>query len=185
MEPLTFLVVPSVNVRGDPSNIEKILDLNLPDVVLSGMTLSGTVSPVTVAVGKAFIRGYYVEITVAETKALTASSTNYIYIQLIRNVNNEVTGAQVVANTTGNAPADSILIGKVVTDAGNNITSITGQRALRDTDGVIYLPQQGAAAADPEVLTDVKLYVRNIDANNQGIFAKIKVDGAIREVRVA
>ncbi len=180
---MTFVVVPSVNFRGDPSNIEKILDLILPDVVMSGLVISAAGLTLTVPVGKAFVKGYYVEITVAETKALTDNATNHIYLQLIRNVNSEVTGAQVTTNTTGTAPADSIKIGTVAEAAG--VPTVTALRPLRDADDVIYLPQRGAAAADPEIVTDAKLYVRNVDTNNQGIFAKIKVDGAIREVRVA
>ncbi len=187
---MTFDVRPRSQYKGLPSTFENVLDSIMTDVIISGMTVS-TVSGLTVAVatGIAFLKGYYVNITAAENITLAASSTNYVYVQLKRNAQGEVntvTGpsAQITSNTTGTAPADSILVAKVVTGV-STVTTITAQRALTSTDDMIYLKQQGSTPADPEITTDTIVYTKNVDANNQGIFAKIKVDGAIREVRFA
>lgn len=99
--------------------------------------LSGTALPTTAAdrnlivpAGSAYISGYYV--TWAQTTvALPASVTSHIFVALMFS-GGLVSAVQIVDNTTGTAPSDSIKFGTVVTSA-SAITSSTDQRLFGGT----------------------------------------------------
>lgn len=113
-------------------NLVKLIKMFLgQNFVLSGFTVpaSSTTLNLDVAAGEANIAGYRVVIDTATTVTCTASVTNYIYLKLTRDASKNVTGATFEVNTTGTAPADSILIATAVTDA-STVTSTTDKRIL-------------------------------------------------------
>lgn len=121
---MTFSVIPRISsprLTLKPANIEKILNLHFNNINTVAPTFaadSGLVK--TVATAKAIISGIYVEITANEPRTLTASQTNWLYLQLTRDVNNEVSGAQLTHLTNPTeptAPTDSVLLAKITTDA--------------------------------------------------------------------
>lgn len=128
------LVSPTVNdvnggVTGDGVNTDE--DTAAPwrlgvegNYVISGFVLpasSGTLT-IDVPTGKAIVSGYYVTVPGNTTLTVTASSTNHVYLKLIRDGSNHVSSAVYEVNTTGIAPADSVKIGMAVA-SGSAITS--------------------------------------------------------------
>lgn len=184
---MTFVIKPSVDTEANPSDVTVHHDALHPDVVISTVLslteLSAPSLNLQVGTGECYIHGYHVEISVAETKALSASQTHEVYIQLTRNGNDEVTGAEIASSIDDTVvAADSMHIATVVTD-GTNITSITSKQALKDSDGVIYL-KEASAIADPENTEDGKLGIVDNDSNNQKVAFKAWANGAIQEIIV-
>ncbi len=100
--------------------------------VYTGLTLSAPGGlTARVAAGEIWLEGYYVGIGQTDI-ALAASSTNHLYIKLVRDGAGNVAnpgGVQIEANTTGTPPADSHKLGTQVTD-GSGITGGTDTREL-------------------------------------------------------
>ena len=117
-------------------------------VVVNGFTVpaSSATLNLDVAAGEALISGYRVVIDAATTLAMTASTTNYIYLKLTRDASNNVTGATFEVNATGIAPADSVKIAKATTSAsavtGTADARIVSLGAAANTNGVAYIRNQ-------------------------------------------
>ena len=93
--------------------------------IVSGLVLSaGTGLNVAISAGVAWIDGYYVEWDASAEEAVTGSATNHIWIELTRDVNDNVTAVDFVVNTTGVAPTgDNVKLGTATTD-GSGVTGV-------------------------------------------------------------
>ena len=113
------------------NNFSRIMRLvtNDVDYIESGLNVPASWPDLLPPVlsGEALIQGYWVDRDAAEYVAVTASTTNYIYLKLTVDGSNNVTGADVEVNTTGTPPANSILLSIAVTDA----TTVTSARDMR------------------------------------------------------
>lgn len=109
----------------------------------NGLTLT-TVSnslAVDVAVGTAVINGFLVSILgaaerisgLAASRAITAP--NFIYLQYSTDGNGLVNSASLVSNTTGVAPANSVLVGIAATDANQATTVVNSAPAPHPYEG--------------------------------------------------
>jgi len=170
---MTIVTIPrstSVSAKVvSPSDFEKYFRDFLDEYVITGIGLTdGGSLNVTVAVGECRINGIHVEITVAESKSLSASSTNHIYIQLSRDSSSEVQSASIVSNTTGTAPTDSIKLGTVTTGA-SSISSIDTSSASGR--------QISSGVKNSDVTTIV-------DANSNEIIKTSYVTSAVNEITV-
>ena len=184
---MTFSIIPVVDLRLDPSNIENVLKYWHADVVVtSEFALSKGGSPslvCQVGTGTCILKGYNVQITVQETITVDASNTVYVYIQLIRNGNNEVTGAQLVKNLTGTTPADAIPICKCVT-SGTDITTQTSLQDLKEDNAVGIFLQRSSDPATPENQTTTKKVMLAGDSNNKILKYKHYANGAFQDVYI-
>lgn len=99
--------------------------------VMSGLTVPGSSANLNldVALGEAFIKGYWVKLDAATTVACTASSTNHIFLGLTKDGGGNVTGVTFTVNTTGTAPADSVKLATAVT-SGSAVTSTSDVRVF-------------------------------------------------------
>lgn len=93
--------------------------------IVSGLVLSaGTGLNVAISAGVAWIDGYYVEWDASAEEAVTGSATNHVWIELTRDVNDNVTAVDFVVNTTGVAPTgDNVKLGTATTD-GSSVTGV-------------------------------------------------------------
>jgi hypothetical protein len=93
--------------------------------IVSGLVLSaGTGLNVAISAGVAWIDGYYVEWDASAEEAVTGSATNHVWIELTRDVNDNVTAVDFVVNTTGVAPTgDNVKLGVATTD-GSSVTGV-------------------------------------------------------------
>jgi len=98
--------------------------------VLSGFDPVGTGGTLTKTIngGVAVIDGYLVKGTGGNNITFDASTTNHLYLQLVV-VAGVVTAVQLVTNTTGVKPANSVKLMKVVT-SGSAPTAVTDERAV-------------------------------------------------------
>jgi len=152
-----------------------------PDHILSGFTLSTVASlNLPVAAGEGYVSGYHVEDISAGTVTVTDAATNHIYIQLTRS-GSDVTGASLVANTTGTAPTDSIKLG-TATASGGQVTAITDARPLRSDIKAYPIAKVSSAPADSPDKELTNIYVKQDDANNNGLYAKIKRNNVVAEM---
>lgn len=111
----------------EPSDFENLWSSDiLRDYKHSGFTMTaGSGLTVNMAVGKARVKGLFIESTAIENVAsLTASTTNYIYITLARDGNSEAESWSFTKNTSGTTPTDSFFIGKAVT-GGSTVSSVS------------------------------------------------------------
>ncbi len=144
-------------VQGTPGDIATEIVLNqmrhrraqcgLDSFVYTGMALATVASQlqVTVATGHAIIQGWYVEIPSTETvTGLVASATNYIFLQL-NLTSGRVTSTSWVTNTTGAVPADSVCVGRAVT---NTTQATSVENAAQPRQGAGSGEYSGNAATD-------------------------------------
>ncbi len=78
---------------------------------------------------QAMISGRFVDIPGSTTITAAASATNHVFLKLLRDGANLVTGAAFEVNTTGTPPSDSVKIGTLVA-SGSAITSTTDARSF-------------------------------------------------------
>lgn len=146
------------------------------DFVWSGFTSSdGGGLVLDVASGTLFVSGYKVESSATENETLTASNTNYVYGQLTRDGSNNVTGMNIVHNTTGTTPTDGILLATVVTGA-STITTITDSRRLKTQLHVLDLDwstQTGTSTA-----TGVTVETEILDHFERGTWTPVLWDNS-------
>jgi hypothetical protein len=92
--------------------------------IVSGLALSaGTGLNVAISAGVAWIDGYVVSWDAATEQAVTGSATNHVWIELTRDVNDNVTAVAFVINTTGTPPTgDYVKLGTATT----NGSAVTG-----------------------------------------------------------
>lgn len=185
---MTFDVRPRISSpRLDlkPNIAEKLLDFELVDCVLGTALALTELSPpslnLQVGTGELRIKGYYVKITAAETKLITASATRNVFVQLTRDVNSEVTGAQIVEQA-GATLTDGMLIATVVTDA-TNITTITSKQVLKESETVVLLSEVSTPAV-PEINTIAKISMQASDANNKKIVVQALRNGAVGDLYI-
>jgi len=103
----------------------------LKDYVYSGYEASaGTGLELAIAAGVAYIHGWRVEHTEANTLTMADNATNYVFL--------DKDGVFTV-NQTGSAPSNSILLCEVVT-SGGAISTITDKRPLTrlDEDKILF-----------------------------------------------
>jgi|SRR5262245_8693012 len=128
----------------------------LETFVYQGFALSaGAGLSVNVASGDAIINGYWASNDATENHAALAASRsittpNFIFAQLTRSgVDSRLVlpGYVLVSNTTGTAPADSVLLGIAATDATSVIQVIDSRKAPTIVSGT-YTGQGGNDPAD-------------------------------------
>lgn len=99
--------------------------------VKSGAVLSnGGGLNLNVGTGHYMIDGRWVYKDATESVLLTASSTNRVWLQLVKDGSGNVTGTQWVVQTSASVPADAVLVGEVVTGAGTITTIYTSFRGI-------------------------------------------------------
>lgn len=91
---------------------------------------SGTLS-ITIPACTALINGRYVSVD-AQSITVGASVTTYLFLKLLKDANGNVSSVAYETNTTSTAPADSILMGTLVSN-GSSITSTTDRRQFYRT----------------------------------------------------
>ena len=152
---MTFKVIPKVDLELEPSNIEDILGYFVKDINVAAPTFySDSVLTKRIKTAKAVINGVYVEITATETHILTNNATNWLYLQLTRDSNNEINGAQLMHLTGATepaAPTDSVLLAKITT-ASSSITATDATVAhnnLNKDSLAVHAFQHSADGGDP------------------------------------
>ena len=98
-------------------------------VIVSGFdppTTGGGTLTKAIAGGEAVISGYRIKGTASNNVTFDASTTNHLYLQLVF-TGTQVSGLELITNTTGTRPANSIKIATVVTN-GSNPTTVTDHR---------------------------------------------------------
>ncbi len=108
----------------------------IKNYVLSGFTLPATTSAtlvIPVASGSCFIEGRRVQSNASENETLAANDTNHIFVTLSLDGNNLVDAVNITSNTSGSLPANSVKIGRAITDA----TEVTSTFDDRDTSPII------------------------------------------------
>lgn len=94
---------------------------------VSGYALSaGSGLNVDISAGSCFINGFHIASDATQSESVTASQTNYVYL-------NE--DGTITVNTTGTQPADSLFLGTAVTD-GSGVTSVSH---LRDIESGLFV----------------------------------------------
>lgn len=176
---MTFSVIPRISsprLNLKPDNIQKVLDFFFETIGEGAPTVTEVTPPsliARVALGyKAHINGIYAEVTAAEDRTMTVSQTNWLYLQLTRDVNSEVTGAQ-LTHLTGavepTAPADSVLLAKITTDAVE-ITAIDTTVAWLNTNKsaiILHEFQHKRGNADEIRLDELAFPTTSLDINQQ------------------
>lgn len=117
--------------------------------IVSGYELSDPTGLfVDIAAGDAWVNGYFIDQTTAQTgQALTSSSTNYIWLPPSGTIEIETTGTA--------TDSDSLLIGTAVTD-GSGITALSHQVDVTNGHNIVRLKPSNEAftsAADDTDLT--------------------------------
>lgn len=115
----------------EPSLAALTTDLANLDFVVSGLACSYSTLNVTVATGEAVIGGRRCVRSGASfsSVALSASSTNYVWLQATLDGNNQATGLSVIKTTTSTPPSGgpSLLLATATTD-GSGVTASTDER---------------------------------------------------------
>jgi len=119
-----------VNMREGNLAANWLANMLQENYVISGFLLpvSSVDLDIVIPTGKAYIAGYFVDVT-ATTVTAAASSTNHVFLRLDLDGGNNVSAAVFEVNTTGTAPARSVKIGTLTTDA-DNITATAGERSI-------------------------------------------------------
>jgi hypothetical protein len=135
---MPFHVLPTENIVGTfggmPADVLREIQFTdllrragqsvLRQYVSNGLNLSADAGlSVAVSDGNAIINGYQVRKSGTETVGnlannRTLNAPNFIYLELVKDGNGLVTSAKLTPNTTGTAPADSVLIGIAATSGG-------------------------------------------------------------------
>lgn len=113
------------------------------DFVASGLTLPATSASlsISVALGVAYVSGYRVSIPGATSVSVSASSTSYLFLKLNRDGDNNVDSVEFEVNTSGTAPADSLLLYTIT----SGLTTITATNDLAprgrygDLEPLVYM----------------------------------------------
>ena len=125
---------------GTEENMVQTLDrYSTPSSILSGMTLpaSAVDLDLVVAAGRAWIDGYLVRFPAAETVAITASSTVYLWLQLTGAGDSPpaVTATAWVETATLTNPGNAALVGEITTSG----SAITGTDDEMRREGAGYI----------------------------------------------
>ena len=139
----------------EPSDFEKMFSSDiLRDYRKSGFAITaGSGLAVNIALGKARVKGLYIEATASENVgSLTASSANYIYITLARDSNSEAESWSFTKNTTGTTPTDSFFIGSA-TCGGSTVTTVN-QTGVVDSALVINTGEDSVIAKKSVIIGD-------------------------------
>ncbi len=98
--------------------------------VLSGLSVPASSVDLTiqVALGKAILYGHWLDIE-ATTVTAAASATNHLFLKITLDGNDRISLVEYEVNTTGTAPANSLKIAQLTTDA-DNITATSDKRTF-------------------------------------------------------
>lgn len=135
-------------------NMVQTLDrYSTPSSILSGMTLPASAADLNleVAAGRAWIDGYLVRFTAAETVAITASSTVYLWLQLTGAGDSPpaVTATTWVETATLTNPGNAALVGEITT-SGSAITG-TDDEMRREGAGYTIGTYTGDGTTSQEI----------------------------------
>lgn len=105
------------------------------DFVSSGFVIpanSGTLN-ITLPLGLAYLQGYRVNVPTATVITAAPSTTTYVFLRLLRDINGFVTSAVFETQLTTTPPADSMLICSLIAGVGSiTNTSDAAQRSTTD-----------------------------------------------------
>ena len=110
--------------------------------VIGYVLSAGTGLNVDISAGTCFVNGFEIVSDATQSESVTASQTNYVYL------NDDGT---FTVNTTGTQPADSLFLGTAVTD-GSGVTSVSH---VRDIDNGVNAPK--IKASDESVTSSTTL----------------------------
>ena len=135
-------------------NMVQTLDRNsAQSSILSGMTLPASAADLNleVAAGRAWIDGYLVRLPAAETVAITASSTVYLWLQLTGAGDSPpaVTATAWVETATLTNPGNAALVGEITT-SGSAITG-TDDEMRREGAGYIIGTYTGDGTTSQDI----------------------------------
>jgi len=119
--------------RGQESNHSEYADGWIADVVKSGLNIASPTHgdlDVPVNSGVCYIAGHRIKVDGANDITLAPSTTNYVYIQITLDGNDNVDVVQLVSNTTGTPPSNSIELARCVTDG----SGMTARATTKNTD---------------------------------------------------
>ena len=158
---MTLTAIPAKGGSILDTDIEKTLGSVRGTLVITSLTPSiGTGLSVNVAAGTAVIEGHYVNDSAGSAVTVSASITSSIWLQMTRDINGFVTGAQYVVAAT--QPADSAYICDF-TSGVSTISSVTDKRAYNPASipfGPIFtLTIDSAAQLSISVSGTEQLYV--------------------------
>lgn len=174
-------LTPSSPLVVKSSHWHKFIGFHLIDHVKTGFTItSGGGLTAVVAVGNGFIQGCYFETNATINQSLVNSAVNHVYVQLTRNGALEPVDWNIVSNTTGTPPTDSMKIAEVTT-SGGVITLITDRRTVKSDNQTIisrfkrWLSNNLINYVEfkaPDGLTSNKTYILpSIDGANKDVLA--------------
>lgn len=110
---------------------------------LSGYSLSaGTGLNVDIASGTCFVNGFQIVSDGTQVEALSASSTNYVYL------NDDGT---FTVNTSGTQPANTLLLGTATTD-GSGVTAVSHYKAVSNAANVMVVKQADESVSSSTTL---------------------------------
>ena len=139
---------------GTEENMVQTLDrCSTQSSILSGMTLPASAADLNliIAAGRAGIDGYLVRLPAAETVAITASSTGYLWLQLTGAGDSPpaVTATAWVETATLTNPGNAALVGKITT-SGSAITA-TDDENRREGAGYITGTYTGDGTSSQDI----------------------------------
>ena len=127
---MTHIVWPTVNAVGGSSGqiaseanlTDYANQITFRDSIIAGCTMPATKNSLTINLssGKTLVDGYITRFTTGPGVPLTANVTNYLYYKLTK-TGNTVSASSFKVTTSSTIPANSIYIGKAIT----NTTSVT------------------------------------------------------------
>jgi len=110
---------------------------------LSGYSLSaGTGLNVDIASGTCFVNGFQIVSDGTQVEALSASSTNYVYL------NDDGT---FTVNTSGTQPANTLFLGTATTD-GSGVTAVSHYKAVANAANVMVVKQADESVSSSTTL---------------------------------
>lgn len=112
---------------------------------VSGYTLSaGTGLNANVAAGTCVVNGYYVNSDATQAVSVTASQTNYIWLNA---------DGTLSSNTTGTNPGSELLLGTAVTD-GSGVTSVSHDYDIKNAQNVLIVKPSDQTVNNSTTLQD-------------------------------
>ena len=125
---------------------------------LNGYTLSaGTGLNADVAAGTCMVNGYYINSDATQAVSVTASQTNYIWL-------NE--DGTLSANTTGTNPSNELLLGTAVTD-GSGVTSVSHDYKIANQRNVYIVKASDETVNNSATLQDDDDFFFNVSDGEQ------------------
>jgi hypothetical protein len=125
---MALMVKPAFGSNVSSKDWEKYFGKWFPNGVFDGLQVTaGSGLNVNISAGSGHINGYFIESDATETRAVNASTTNYVWCKLNRDESGFVTGWNFQITTSSTPPSDSILLATVETSS-SAVTSVTDTR---------------------------------------------------------